>query len=267
MKNNMKNKLSDLFLKSLSTEKNYLKNVINIFLLILILLIFGYLTLTKLDIQLNFNILTKFFPQLWTGFRMTLIISVISLILSIIIGSISAYCYQSKIIILSYAAHLYVQLIRGTPLLVQIYIFYYIVGNAWGLDNRYIAGPLILSLFEGAYISEIIRGGLGSIDPHQYEIAKSLGLKKLQTFRLIIFPQLILRILPALTGQFASIIKDSSLLSVVAIIELTHTTQEISSINYALFENYLFLGLLYLLLTLPISLLTVYFEKRSSRAN
>ncbi|MGL4562772.1 MAG: amino acid ABC transporter permease [Brevinema sp.] len=252
--------MSNLFF--FSSKYRVLNFFFNTILLIIITILFIFVTFQKLGITLNFSILVDYIPQLKNGFKMTLIISVLSLFLSMFIGSLTAYFYNSKIVIVSYLAQYYIQLIRGTPLLVQIYFFYYIVGNAWGLDNRYLAGILILSIFEGAYIAEIIRGGLTSISPQQYEIAKSIGLKKIQTFYLIIFPQLMIRILPSLAGQFASIIKDSSLLSVVAIIELTQITQEISSINYALFENYLFLGVLYLLLTIPISLLSKYLEKR-----
>jgi len=168
---------------------------------------------------------------------------------------------------LSYLARAYVEFIRGTPLLVQIYLFYYIIGTAWGIDNRYIAGVLILSVFEGAYISEIIRGGLASIESSQTEIARAIGLTRAQAFRLVVFPQLITRILPALAGQFASIIKDSSLLSVIALIELTQTTAEISAANFALFENYFTLGLLYFALTFPVSLATKRLERKYRYAN
>ncbi len=167
---------------------------------------------------------------------------------------------------INYLCKFYVQLIRGTPLLVQIYFFYYIIGTAWGISNRYIAGIIILSIFEGAYISEIIRGGLQSIDQQQYEIARAIGLDSIKTFKLVTFPILMSRILPALTGQFASIIKDSSLLSVIAIIELTQTIQEISADNFRIFENYIFVGFLYFILTFGVSLLSRVFERRYNHA-
>ena len=169
---------------------------------------------------------------------------------------------NSKILVINYLCKVYVQLIRGTPLLVQIYFFYYIIGTAWGVNNRYIGGIIILSIFEGAYISEIIRGGLQSIDNQQYEIAKAIGLDSYKTFKFVTFPILMSRILPALTGQFASIIKDSSLLSVIAVIELTQTIQEISADNFRMFENYIFVGFLYFILTFSVSLLSGVFERR-----
>lgn len=238
--------------------------IINSIFAIIIIGLFLWSTISRLGIQLDFSILSQYRVRFYKGLMMTIIISFFALILSTIIGILIAMGVRSRIIILSYLCKIYIQIIRGTPLLVQIFFFYYIVGTAWGIENRYIAGILILSIFEGAYISEIIRGGLASIDMQQYDIAKAIGLTKMQTIKLMIIPQLIIRIMPALAGQFASIIKDSSLLSVVAIIELTQTTQEISAINYALFENYLFLGALYFFLTFPIILLSQYLERKYS---
>ena len=151
---------------------------------------------------------------------------------------------------------------RGTPLIMQIYLFYYILGTAWGIENRFAAGALILSLFEGAYIAEIIRGSLLSMDVAQLESARAVGFTGAQTVRFVVLPQLLARTLPALTGQFASIIKDSSLLSVIAVVELTQTMREISATNFRLFECYLFLGLLYLCLTWPIALISRRMESR-----
>ena len=144
----------------------------------------------------------------------------------------------------------------------QIYLFFYIIGTAWGIENRFIAGIIILSTFEGAYISEILRGSLDSIDKSQLEIGKSVGFTKKQTFKFVIFPQLMARTMPALTGQFASIVKDSSLLSIIAIIELTQTMREISATNFKLFESYMALGLLYLVFTLPLSYISEKLERR-----
>lgn len=149
----------------------------------------------------------------------------------------------------------------------QIYLFFYIIGTAWGITNRFIAGVLILSIFEGAYISEIIRGSLLSLDETQLEAAKAVGFTKKQTVRYVIFPQLMAQTLPALTGQFASIIKDSSLLSMIAVIELTQTMREISATNFKLFECYFFLGVLYLCLTLPISFISEKLERRFDYGN
>lgn len=199
------------------------------------------------------------------GFILTLQISLSSMIVSLLIGLLVAWGRHSRYLYLNYLCSTYVQLIRGTPLLVQIIFFYYVVGTAWGIDNRFIAGVLILSVFEGAYISEIIRGGIVSIESKQTEIAKAIGLTPRQTFRYVLFPQLTVRVLPALAGQFASVIKDSSLLSTIAVIELMQVTKEITANNFAIyFESYLVLALLYLCLTFPVSMLSKALEKRFS---
>ncbi len=250
----------------MTKKYSLIHQVLNASILIVVLCAFMYITMQRLGVTLNFSLISVHKSRFLDGFKMTLIISCFSLILSMLIGTLTAIGVRSNVLIVSSFNKLYIQLIRGTPLLVQIFFFYYIIGSAWGIDNRYVAGVLILSIFEGAYISEIIRGGLVSIDKQQYEIARAIGLNKKQTTSLVIIPQLIIRIMPGLAGQFASIIKDSSLLSVVAVIELTQTTQEISAINYALFENYLFLGLLYFVLTYPIILFSRYLEKKFSYA-
>ena len=226
-----------------------------------------WLSMKRIGLNLDFSTLLEYKKRLFDGFKMTIIISCASLIFSMLLGMLTAMGQRSHILVLCYACRAYIQIIRGTPLLVQIYFFFYIVGTAWGIDNRYIAGVLILSIFEGAYISEIIRGGIESIDKQEYEIARSIGLTDIQTLRLVTFPILMARILPALAGQLASIIKDSSLLSVIAVIELTQTTQEISAANFQMFENYIFLGLLYFILTFAVSMLTKWLEGRYKHEN
>ncbi|HEY5563768.1 MAG TPA: amino acid ABC transporter permease [Clostridiaceae bacterium] len=226
-----------------------------------------YFSMKRIGLNLDFSTLLEYKKRLFDGFKMTIIISFASLIFSMILGMLTAMGQRSQILVICYACRTYIQIIRGTPLLVQIYFFFYIVGTAWGIDNRYIAGVIILSIFEGAYISEIIRGGIESIDKQEYEIARSIGITDIQTLWLVTFPILMARILPALAGQLASIIKDSSLLSVIAVIELTQTIQEISAANFQMFENYIFLGLLYFILTFAVSMLTKWLEGRYKHEN
>lgn len=195
------------------------------------------------------------------GWLTTLGISVISLVLSFLIGLIAAFSRRSNISLLRYLSIFYIEFIRGTPLLVQILLFYYVIAYAAGLENRYIVGILALSLFSGAYIAEIIRAGITSVGASQLESALAVGLTKPQTYFYVIFPQALRQSLPPLAGQFASIIKDSSLLSIIGINELTNTAQQINSATYSTLESYFPLALGYLILTLPISLLSKKFEK------
>ena len=217
------------------------------------LIVLFWFSLSRIGVTFDFSFFPELRGRLWDGFLMTVALSAASLVLSLIIGIISAVLQSSKVLLLRYLAKLYVTIIRGTPLITQIYLFFYIVGTAFGIENRFLCGVLILSIFEGAYIAEIIRGSLLSMDGTQLEAAKAVGFTKKQTVTLVILPQLTARTLPALTGQFASIIKDSSLLSIIAVIELTQTMREITAVNFKLFECYLVLGGLYLILTLPIS--------------
>lgn len=196
------------------------------------------------------------------GWIVTIILSLASLCLSVIIGLIIALCSQSKISILKLLSKLYVEIIRGTPLLVQILFFYYVIAHRLGMENRFISGVIILSLFNGAYIAEMMRSGIEFVSATQIESAKAIGLSQFQAYRFVIFPQAIRQIIPSLAGQFASIIKDSSLLSIIGINELTNSAQQINSATYSTLEVYLPLGMAYLILTLPISLWSKQLETR-----
>ncbi|MCI8305665.1 amino acid ABC transporter permease [Adlercreutzia muris] len=219
-------------------------------------------SLAAAGIALNFDFITQYRVRLWDGFCMTVGISAASLVISLIIGIAVAAGQGADVLPVRYLCDLYVKIIRGTPLIVQVYFFYYIIGTAWGVDNRVLAGIIILSLFSGAYIAEILRGSLLSLDAGQLEAARAVGFTRAQTLRYVVAPQLVARTLPALTGQVASIIKDSSLLSVIAVIELTQTIREITATNYNFFGGFLLLGALYLALTLPIMAVSRHFEKR-----
>lgn len=251
-------------LVSKSDKPSPLIAAFNMLLLSVFLLVLFWFALSRIGITFDFSFLSALSGRLWDGFLMTIYLSLASLFLSLFLGVLSAVLQSSKILVLRYLSKLYVTLIRGTPMIMQIYLFFYIVGTAFGIDNRFICGVLILSIFEGAYIAEIIRGSLLSMDDTQLEAAKAVGFTKKQTISLVILPQLTARTLPALTGQFASIIKDSSLLSIIAVIEITQTMREISAQNFKLFECYLLLGVLYLLLTLPITFISKRLERRFS---
>ncbi len=245
-------------------KPSFIKTIVNIIIVLCAFYLVFSISLGAIGISLDFSVLSKFKIRIIKGFNMTIALSFSSLLLSLIIGILSAIGNNSRILPIKYLCSIYVKFIRGTPLIMQIYLFFYIIGTAWGISNRFVAGVLILSIFEGAYISEIIRGSLLSINKTQLEAAKAVGFTKYQTAKHVILPQLTQRTLPALTGQFASIIKDSSLLSMIAVIELTQTMREITAINFRMFESYFLLGLLYLALTLPLNFITSYLEKKSS---
>lgn len=196
------------------------------------------------------------------GWLTTVGISTAALVLSTVLGIAAALMRRSRWIPLRVSASAYVELIRGTPLLVQILVFFYIVANAAGVDNRYVAGVVILSLFAGAYICEILRAGIAGIAASQMESAKAIGLTPAQTYRFVIAPQAARVCLPPLAGQFVSLIKDSSLLSIISISELTLNAQEVNAFTYSTLESYLPLALGYLVLTLPLSVWIRRMERR-----
>lgn len=250
-----------LFLVQENGKASLLGALLNLLLVAGLFVVIFWLSLGAINVRLEFGFLGQFRLRIWEGFWVTIGISAASLVLSLLIGILSAAGCGSRLLFVRYFCNIYVKFIRGTPLIMQIYLFFYIVGTAWGVENRYVAGVIILSVFEGAYISEIIRGSLLSLEESQLEAARAVGFTKHQTLRYVVLPQLVTRTLPALTGQFASIIKDSSLLSMIAVIELTQTIREITAVNFRMFECYLLLGLLYLCLTLPISFISKRLER------
>ena len=223
-----------------------------------------WVSLGMAGITLNFDFVGQYHDRIGSGFLLTVELSAAS---RMAIGVPVALGQSARVLPVRYLCDLYVKLVRGTPLLVQIYLFYYIIGTAWGIDNKVVAGVVILSVFAGAYIAEIVRGSLLSIDESQLEAARAVGFTRAQTVRHVVLPQLVARTLPALTGQFATIVKDSSLLSVIAVIELTQTIREITATNYNFFGGFLLLGGLYLCLTLPIMFVSKRFEKRFGYAH
>lgn len=257
----------NLFFVQENGKAGWLGALLNVFLVMGLFAAVFWLSLGAIGVHLEFGFLWQYRQRIWDGFWMTIGISAASLVLSLLIGILSAAGCSSSLLFARYFCGIYVKFIRGTPLIMQIYLFFYIVGTAWGVENRFVAGVMILSTFEGAYISEIIRGSLLSLEESQLEAARAVGFTQRQTLRYVILPQLVTRTLPALTGQFASIIKDSSLLSMIAVIELTQAIREITAVNFRMFECYLLLGLMYLCLTLPVSFISKRLERRFQYEN
>ena len=253
---------SNIFMAAKDSPVAPWKRALNYFVVVVAVVAVVGVSLSMAGIALNFDFVVQYRTRIWDGFCLTVFISLFSLVGSLIIGIPVALGQNARFLPVRYLCDFYVKIIRGTPLIAQIYLFYYIIGTAWGVENRVVAGILILSVFAGAYIAEIIRGGYESLPRGPIEAARALGLSRVQCAISVELPQMVSRILPALTGQFASIIKDSSLLSVIAVIELTQTMREISATNYNFFGCFLLLGALYLCLTLPIMFISRYFEKK-----
>lgn len=217
---------------------------------------------SRVDYDWNWPAVWEYRQKFLQGWLVTVVISLSALVVSGIVGGVAALMLRSRNRLVEATARVYVELIRGTPLLVQLLIGFYVVATAVGLENRYVAGVLLLALFSGAYMAEIFRGGLDAIPRAQIDSARAIGLTPWQSLRLVVLPQAVRLVLPAVAGQLVSLVKDSSLLSVIAISEFTLNAQEVNSFTYSTLESYLPLAAGYLLLTLPLSALARWLEHR-----
>lgn len=198
---------------------------------------------------------------LMIGFVLTLKISVVAIIFAILIGTIVGIARLSKEPVTKGISLAYVELIRNTPLLVQLYIIYFFVGSVLRL-SAFVAGTAALAIFAGAYVGEIVRAGIQSIHKGQMEAARSLGMTYAEAMRHIILPQAFKQIIPPLAGQFISLIKDSSLVSVIALADLMFQGQQAVARSYSAFEIYFTVAFLYLVMTFTFSMATQYIERR-----
>ncbi|MEO8352747.1 MAG: amino acid ABC transporter permease [Chthoniobacteraceae bacterium] len=221
-----------------------------------------YLALWQLTSRAGWESVWNYRELFWRGWRGTIFIASGSLVFSIVIGLLLALGRRAPWLPVRAICIVHVELIRGTPLLAQILILYYGVFHLVRLENQIAASLLILSNFAGAYISEIIRAGIESVGRSQWESARAIGLTTAQTYRYVVLPQALRQALPPLAGQFASLIKDSSLLSIIGVEELTQNAQQVASFSFSYLESYLPLAIGYLVLTLPISLWTRWLERR-----
>jgi len=194
---------------------------------------------------------------LWT----TLWLSAVASVFGMIIGLVTGLCRVSNNPTLRGLSITYIELIRGTPLLVQIFIFYFFLGTVLDI-SRIVAGISALAIFAGAYVAEIIRAGIQSIPKGQMEAARSLGMTVPQAMVYIILPQAFKRTLPPLAGQFISLIKDSSLVSIIAITDLTKSGREVITSTFATFEIWFVVAFLYLMLTSVLSQFVAWVERR-----
>lgn len=194
---------------------------------------------------------------LWT----TLWLSAVSSVFALVLGLLTGLARISENFTLRGLSMIYVECIRGTPLLVQIFLAYFFLGTVFDL-SRNVCGIGALALFAGAYVAEIVRAGIQAIPKGQGEAARSLGMTSFQTMVEVILPQALKKILPPLSGQFISLIKDSSLVSVIAITDLTKSGREIITSTFATFEVWLVVAAMYLLVTSILSQIVYYMERR-----
>ncbi len=198
------------------------------------------------------------------GLGVTLEITGISLVLAFGFGLVTALFRISGSFSARWIARAYVETVRNTPLLVQLFFIYFVLGPILGID-RMTSAVLALSLFEGAYASEILRAGIESVEKTQWEAAYSIGLHPLGAFRLVVFPQALRRVLPPLTSQAVSLLKDSALVSTIAVFDLTMRGRAIISETYLTFELWFTVAAMYLAVALALSGVVWVLEKRMSK--
>ena len=199
------------------------------------------------------------------GIIVTLQLAGVSSVLAILIGAFTAIGRMSNSIAGRSIATTYLEIIRNTPLLVQLFMFYFVLAPIFGID-RFWAGVLCLAAFEGSFAAEIIRGGIQAVDRGQYEAADATGLSKFDKYFCVILPQALPLILPPLTGLLISLIKHSAIVSVIAVAELTTEGLNLISDTYMAFEIWFIVAGMYLVLTTSLSVLVNILEVRMNRA-
>lgn len=214
-----------------------------------------------IDIPWDFSVIPSYFPDFFQAAVITLQITLLGILLGLIFGLISALMRISRYRILNYPARVYIWLIRGTPLLLQIFVIYYGLASIVKIPD-FTSAIIALAVHNGAYIAEIFRGSILSIDRGQKEAALSLGMTSWQSMRRIILPQAFKRSVPPLGNQFIIALKDSSLASTIAVRELMLHSRQLASSNYMMMEMLMIAGIYYLIMT---SVLTFFIGKVERR--
>ncbi|EPD50236.1 amino acid ABC transporter permease [Paenisporosarcina sp. FSL H8-0542] len=212
--------------------------------------------------MLDFSILTDNMDLFVEGFKITIIASLIALVCSFLLGTLIAVMRIAPFKPLNWIGTAYVEFIRNIPVLVIVF-FTYLAGSYGGMT----AGIIGLTVYTAAFIAEAIRAGILSVPKGQMEAARSSGLTYGQAMRTVILPQAIKIVIPPLGNQFINLVKNSSLLAVVAGGDLMYQGDLIAAKTFSTFDTYIFVGLFYLILTIPLSFGVVFLEKRLARSN
>ena len=213
--------------------------------------------------EVNFELMQSAFPLLIAGACITVEITALTVFFGMIIGICVSLVRMSDFKILRWLGNVYVDFIRGTPLLIQIFLVYFALPSIIGHRvDAYFAAISACSINSGAYMAEVFRGGIQSIDAGQMEAGRSLGMTWWQTMRYIILPQAFKRISPPLGNEFIAMLKDSSLVSVIGFEELTRRGQLIIARTYASFEIWMAVAIIYLILTFTVARLTGLLERK-----
>lgn len=226
-----------------------------------------------MDINVIIKTITKYWPMFVRGAGITLLISMIGTIIGFIIGLLIGVIRtvpmpergikKNILKLINIILSVYIEVFRGTPMIVQAMVIYYGSKQAFNIDmTPLFAGIFIVSINTGAYMSEIVRGGIVSIDNGQFEAAYAIGMSHIQTMKNVILPQVIRNILPATGNEFVINIKDTSVLNVIAVTELFFQTKSITGINFKYFETFFIACAIYLVMTFTVTRILRFIERK-----
>lgn len=221
-----------------------------------------YAMFVSVDYRWNWAGVWKYRTQFALGWLTTLGLSFAAMLVSVLLGFLLMLGARSRLEPVRLLSSGMIEIVRGSPLLVQLLIGYYIIAEALHVRYPMAAGVVLLGCFHAAYLAEIFRGAVESIGASQLEAARAVGFNRPQTYRFVVIPQALRRALPGTTGQLVSLLKDSSLLSVIGIEELVQKVKVMNAASYAPLEGYLPLAVAYLILTLPLARLARKLEGR-----
>ncbi|MBD2867143.1 amino acid ABC transporter permease [Paenibacillus arenilitoris] len=213
----------------------------------------------------DFSILTEYFDVYLEGFLNTIYASVLALLGSFALGTVLAVFRISSVKPLQWLGTVYVEFIRNIPLLLVVYLFYLSLPTIGITLNGFVSGTIGLTVYTAAFIAEAIRAGILSVSKGQSEAALSSGLTYVQTMRYVVLPQAIKIVIPPLSNQFINLVKNSSVLSVIAGLDLMYFGDRVASKTYATFDTYIFIAVFYLALTLPLSYAALRLERRLAK--
>jgi len=216
---------------------------------------------------LDFSILTDNIDLYMKGFVNTIKISIIGLAASFILGNIIAVFRLAPVKLLNFIGAVYVEVVRNIPLILIGFFFYNGLSYFHINLSGFIAGTIALSIYTAAFIAEAVRAGIQSVDKGQLEAARSTGLTYTQAMRYVVLPQAIKIVIPPIGNQFLNLVKNSSILGVFAGLDLMYYADLIHEKTWVTFDTYIFVGMFYLILTIPLSLLVNYLERRLARSS
>lgn len=223
---------------------------------------------------MNFDFLGKYVGMFLQGASITIQVSLVSLVIGFIVGLLICLMKMSKVKILKWISTAYVEILRGTPLFVQVYIVYFGLAQ-FGIDfpdigpipGKFLAGTFALSINSSAYIAEIFRSGIQAVDKGQSEASRSLGLDYTSTMRYVIVPQAVKNILPALANEFITLVKESAILSVIGVQDLMFKSIAVKNQTYIAFEPFIVAAAMYFVMTFTLSKLVGILEKKLAKSN